>query len=417
MTSHGGPVQTSPVVYVDYWGWTGSNPDPDGERAYLENFLSSVGNSNWLKVVTQYGGASANVTYAGSWNDTKSVPKKSPTGKQIAAEAAKADAHWGLTSVNDQVVVALPTGVNLYTASYGACAYHTDTGGVPFTALPYLAAAYAPQTGYYCGKGLVNAGVSDNLDAVGLMEGHELAESITDPIVPTGWTDTHGASGEIADKCEFYNDSDIVTSKGTFAVQPLWSNAANWCSLGYKNGGGSWSKQVEVSGQATSAAPSLTTSGGAVYEAFKGGSSDTVWVIENLGNGWSTNYAVTGASTASSPAVAVLGNRIYVLWTESASPYHIYESSTAALGNSWSTPVIIGNGTAEKLDRPARVLKRIKPLCRLQGELDIGVCLGLQRVSVGHGGEAARRSLELQPCHRMHRRAELRDRVLDEFLR
>src|SRR5579863_10216474 len=42
---HGGPILKTPIVYVDYWGWTS---DPSGEAAYLQSFLSGVGGSQWM---------------------------------------------------------------------------------------------------------------------------------------------------------------------------------------------------------------------------------------------------------------------------------------------------------------------------------------------------------------------------------
>src|SRR5271165_4529932 len=39
LINHGGPVQTSPVLYVVFWDWTS---DPNGEMPYLTRFLSSI---------------------------------------------------------------------------------------------------------------------------------------------------------------------------------------------------------------------------------------------------------------------------------------------------------------------------------------------------------------------------------------
>jgi hypothetical protein len=51
MTSHGGPVQNDPKVYLVFWDWTS---DPKGEAPYLERFLSAVGGTPWLGAVSQY---------------------------------------------------------------------------------------------------------------------------------------------------------------------------------------------------------------------------------------------------------------------------------------------------------------------------------------------------------------------------
>jgi hypothetical protein len=222
LINNGGPVQTAPIVYVVYWGWTS---DPSGEQAYLNDFLSTVGGTAWLGTVTQYSGA-GNPTglYAGSWSDPSSVPTQ-PSDAQIQAEALSAVQHFGLgTSVNIQVVVATPTGHSTpnFGVAGGFCAYHGKLASYPnvtYTDLPYMTDA-----GTACGAN----SVSGPLDGVSIVAGHELAESITDPLL-NAWLDASG--NEIADKCAWTDLSTIATSLGNFAVQPLWSNAANGCVL------------------------------------------------------------------------------------------------------------------------------------------------------------------------------------------
>ena len=218
LINHGGPVQTAPKVYVVYWGWTS---DPSGEQSYLNNFLSSVGGTSWLSTVNQYGSGS-NSTLSGTWSDPTSVPSH-PSDSAIQAEAAKAASHFGAgTSVDVQIVVATPTGHS--TRGFGTqwCAYHgavSSSPNITYTDLPYMTDA-----GSSCGANSVRS----NLDGVSIVEGHELAETITDPLL-NAWYDSSGA--EIGDKCAWINLSTISTSKGTFAVQPLWSNSAGGCVL------------------------------------------------------------------------------------------------------------------------------------------------------------------------------------------
>jgi hypothetical protein len=218
LINHGGPVQTAPKVYVVYWGW---QSDPSGEQAYLNNFLSSVGGTSWLSTVNQYGSGS-NSTLSGTWSDSASVPSH-PSDSAIQAEAAKAAGHFGAgTSVNVQIVVATPTGHS--TRGFGTqwCAYHgavSSDPNVTYTDLPYMTDA-----GSSCGANSVRSA----LDGVSIVEGHELAEAITDPLL-NAWYDSSGS--EIGDKCAWQNLSTISTSKGTFAVQPLWSNSAGGCVL------------------------------------------------------------------------------------------------------------------------------------------------------------------------------------------
>ena len=218
LINHGGPVQTAPKVYVVYWGWLS---DPSGEQPYLNNFLSSVGGTQWLSTVNQYGSGS-NSTLSGTWSDPTSVPSH-PSDSAIQAEAAKAAGHFGAgTSVNVQIVVATPTGHS--TRGFGTqwCAYHGAVSSDPsitYTDLPYMTDA-----GTSCGANSVQSA----LDGVSIVEGHELAETLTDPLL-NAWYDSSGS--EIGDKCAWQNLSTISTSKGSFAVQPLWSNSAGGCVL------------------------------------------------------------------------------------------------------------------------------------------------------------------------------------------
>ena len=222
LTYHGGLVQNAPRVYVDYWGWSS---DPKGEQAYLNRFLSSVGGTSWLTTVNQYGGGALSGLLAGTWSDPVAVPA-APSDAQIQAEAASAANHFGTgTSVNVEIVVATPTGHS--TPGFGSqwCAYHGKVAAKPlvtYTDLPYI-----PDAGTTCGQGSVNGGAG-TLDGVSIVEGHELAESITDPLL-NAWLDSGG--NEIGDKCAWSGLGNVNLNGNVFPMQPLWSNAANGCVL------------------------------------------------------------------------------------------------------------------------------------------------------------------------------------------
>jgi serine protease len=223
LINHGGPVQTAPRVYVVFWDWTS---DPHGEQSYLTRFLSSIGGTSWLSTVHQYSGAGyTGDLLAGTWSDTATVPSH-PSDSQIQSEAARAASHFGAgTSDNVEIVVATPTGHS--TSGFGTqwCAYHgavSSDPNVTYTNLPYMTDA-----GSSCGENSVNGGSAGTLDGVSIVEGHEMAESITDPLL-NAWYDSSGQ--EIGDKCAWINLQDISTSGGSFAVQPLWSNAISGCA-------------------------------------------------------------------------------------------------------------------------------------------------------------------------------------------
>ena len=279
LINHHGPVQTAPRVYVDFWGWTS---DPSGEQPYLTAFLSSIGATSWLGTVDQYGAGSPAGLLAGTWSDPAAVPA-SPSDAQIQAEAANAAAHFGLgSSVNVQIVVATPTGHSGPGFGTTFCADHGVVPGakqIPYTNLPYVTDA-----GAHCGEGWVN-GAAGTLDGVSIVEGHELAESITDPLL-NAWYDAGG--NEIGDKCAWTGLADITTTAGSFAVQPLWSNAANGCALP----------------TSTSGPPLLAVLGNDGSVSAKGGGLSAGWVPQTSG----VKQIAIATDPVNGPLIAVVDN-------------------------------------------------------------------------------------------------------------
>jgi serine protease len=130
-----------------------------------------------------------------------------------------------------------PDGFNTSAAKF--CAWHDSTGDstlsggavsspygqLTFTNLPYVTDAGAP-----CGQGFVNPGPAGTLDGVTIVEGHEYAETLTDPYPSSGWID--GSGNENGDKCAWISagqgaSQNITLSTGTFAVQSTWANDFN----------------------------------------------------------------------------------------------------------------------------------------------------------------------------------------------
>ncbi len=244
---NGGPIQPAPKMYVVFWGstWSSSTGDPRGVRTYLTNFLTRVGGSSWLSTVTQYTQSDgANVGNAagslgGTWIDTSSIPSLTGSSYQnyLAAEAKKAATHFGDTTVNASYVIALPHGVKVngfaYTSNWTCyffgcyCAWHSTGSASNGATIAYTNLPYQPDAGGNCGQGIVNSPGYN--DGVSIVEGHEQAETETDPQL-NAWYDSSG--NEIGDKCAWTNLQDTQfggTTVGTndFPTQPLWSNAAN----------------------------------------------------------------------------------------------------------------------------------------------------------------------------------------------
>ena len=241
---HGGPVQAPVAVYISWWGpeWagggfsTGSFSSADAQ-AYVTAFFNNVGGTRWGNTTKQYCGSNGcpsnpNGELAGTWNDTTAVPT-SPTQTQISNAAARLAAHFNVTpGANDDFMVFTPSGHSQNGFGTQWCAYHSSSGSVSFSYIPYL-----PDAGASCGMNFVNKSDGSNgsgfFDGFSIVGGHEYAEAVTDPQPPSGWTDSRGA--EIGDKCAWLSSGPGAATNLTFngqvyAVQSLWSNAIGGCT-------------------------------------------------------------------------------------------------------------------------------------------------------------------------------------------
>jgi serine protease len=242
----GAGVETAPRVYLVLWGSQWNNNDPSGEEAILENFLNGVGGSPWLNSVTQYcqgvlrgtiycsgaGQAAGNPAgiLGGVWYDNAKAAPFRPTQSQLASEAAHAAAHFrnttGASNASVQYVIATATRNNASGFGVQYCAWHSSTsssyGRIAYTNLPYITDA-----GASCGANFNGLAATAGITIV---EGHEMAETITDQFPNGGWLDSSGE--ENGDKCAWISSgqgasTNITLGTGTFAVQSLWSNAFN----------------------------------------------------------------------------------------------------------------------------------------------------------------------------------------------
>ena len=223
---HGGPVQTSPKIYIVFWGsnWTTGN----GEYQTLTGFFNAEAGHAWDNTVTQYTGSNGtagnpNGQLAGTWIDTSKVPSR-PGSSAVGAEAQKAALHFGYGGVNANYFVAIESGHDPSGFRTQWCAWHSSEneseGVVSFTNFPYQSDA-----GASCGAGSVNS--PGTYDGVSIVGGHEEAETQTDPQPNSGWLDSSGS--EIGDKCAWQSLEDNPNAGG-YPTQPLWDNRISGCA-------------------------------------------------------------------------------------------------------------------------------------------------------------------------------------------
>jgi hypothetical protein len=247
-------VQASPHVYLLLWGpgWPTSSP-AYSDLYYLYAGLGVSPDDTWSAISSQYGPAFTGTVFEGAWQDT-TVPPDPVTEADLAAEADGFATSIGITDLADaQIVIASQSGTCFSDGFIGSCgvpdathglycAWHSYSGTVSYTNLPYQTDA-----GRYCGENWVNPGAAGTYDGFSTVAGHEYAESATDPEPNTGWTDPSdlisagGVPSEVGDKCAWGGSNwgalgsdpygDVTLSTGTFAMQSLWSNAAGRCVL------------------------------------------------------------------------------------------------------------------------------------------------------------------------------------------
>ena len=249
LSYHGGAIENAPKVYLVFWGSQWNNNDPSGEAAILQNFLNSVGGSSWLNSVTQYcqgvasgtvfcnGGGVAASNQTGTvqvWPDTGTAAPSKPRQSQLANEAIRAAANFSnvnsASNASVQYIIATAHGNNASGFGTQYCAWHSSTsssyGTIAYTNLPYITDA-----GASCGANFNGLGPSAGITIV---EGHELAETITDQFPNGGWLDSNGQ--ENGDKCAWISTGNtgasalvLFPNNSSFPVQSLWSNSAGAC--------------------------------------------------------------------------------------------------------------------------------------------------------------------------------------------
>jgi hypothetical protein len=214
--------------------------------------LGATPQDTYSPITAQYGDGSGFPAFTGPSlvGPIEIDPSTPPTGAtpaQLGAEAEAVASYYAgqgdAVNTDSQFVVATQSGTcpeGFAAPPCGSpgpqpyCAWHayfsdSSFSDIPFTNLPYMLDAAT-----FCGGNSVNPGSAGVYDGLTMTAGHEYAESITDPIGQTGWIDTSDSvsGGEIADKCDWtegVKGANVTLAGGTFALQPLWSNAAGGC--------------------------------------------------------------------------------------------------------------------------------------------------------------------------------------------
>jgi Ricin-type beta-trefoil lectin domain/Putative Ig domain len=359
VTYGGGPVQHNPRVFLVLWGpdWSPVT-DPSQWASALDMIslyasLGTAGQDSWSPITAQYGDGSGFPAFTGEVltgieQDT-STPPTGVTKAQLGAEAAASAAYFtsqgDTINTDSQIVIATqsgtcPQGFAAPGVCPGSpapyCAWHSAFSNglyanVPFTNLPYILDA-----GTFCYEDAVNPGSTGTYDGFTIVAGHEYAESVTDPVPLTGWSDPGDSisGGEVADKCTpaFSAAGNVTLAGHTFAMQKLWSNAAGGCvmaatedtvtvtSPGTQNTGINGSVSLQLAGTssgsnplqwtATGLPPGLSISGsGLITGTATTAGAYTSWVYASDGTGATGWASFTWNVAADTVSVTNPGNQ------------------------------------------------------------------------------------------------------------
>ncbi len=225
--NHGGPVQASPVVYLDFWGnWQPSDPVVQT----VQQLFAELPGSSWLNALAPYG--PTGVTLGGTYFDNAPLPAGPIQDQDWTAEAARAVAYFGITGQRDVQIVVLPDSSVDYSAfMFGgrtSCGEHTDlyvtTATEPviqsdvYPVLEIPAMAGLPECVQYLSTNESTLPPSI-LAATTVAISHEFAEAATDPVPDMGWADWSTGS-EIVDPCAGYSSTPIDM---TFQMSAIWT--------------------------------------------------------------------------------------------------------------------------------------------------------------------------------------------------
>ncbi len=211
----GGPIEPHTRTFVLWWG----DPQafaPDARPA-LEAFLTGLNGSSYLALVDQYmRGAKTTTIFGGSFIDT-SAPE---VGNAVDALCRTIDAN-GIALQNGDIFF-----VN--TSNFpenSACAWHSFASGACHGRT--ILFAYIPNPALGCNHRSdgCGSGYSNPALATRILAGHELIETITDPL-GTAWL--WAEQQEVVDLCGELVCVALTDGK-SYELQNIYSNAALSC--------------------------------------------------------------------------------------------------------------------------------------------------------------------------------------------
>jgi hypothetical protein len=271
LQDNSGPVMQATTVYPIFWLPAGFHFDTTASatadstyEAVIQQFFADVSNGRYLNIVSQYPSSCVppnipnNQSCFGKINmvaspvDTHPYPHAGTVADplqdaDIQTEVTNFITQNNLTpSLNTAFFVF--TGANVNECQTGGmlctnsdfCAYHGDFA-FPVTSNAVIYAFMPNVNSLTACTETINAGPNQlAADREIIAVSHELAESLTDPLVSSGPLAWYGSNGEIGDACLPWNaslgllradGSNVTLNLHDYVVQQLWSNIDDSCQL------------------------------------------------------------------------------------------------------------------------------------------------------------------------------------------
>ncbi len=241
-----GTVIAIPRVTSVLWNYLANPDDPNDIPTMLEKFLPDLLTSDWCAGFSEYrtnheAGVNTNqpirkgffvgqkTIFPQSGNTTVTDDEIQQTLIANIQNGSLPAPHKGNLGNNQSVyLISFPPGYTVDATSIGNgmscssfCGYHNSVlepnSGIT------VAYAVLPR----CDLNSCGFVDSDIVKSFEVVVSHELAEIITDPIVPEGWD--NDPIVEVADICENESAGQITVGNNTWSVAKLWSNRKRGC--------------------------------------------------------------------------------------------------------------------------------------------------------------------------------------------
>lgn len=219
LTYRGGPLLTSPQVFLFFWGDAWQQDSQSGLMRQLNDFFEYVVTSPLIDQLAEYSVPDFAIgrgsrTGAIALTTTPPASVQDSDLQRLIQEEIASDPAVAQPTPNSLYFVFLPAGVSAgldgSTSCVNFCGYHNAINDqIYYAVVPY------PDCGGCTGGDAV-------LDAMTSVSSHELCEAITDPVPGAGWYDD--TNGEIGDICAWQ-----TRRLGQYMVQLEWSNQQGRC--------------------------------------------------------------------------------------------------------------------------------------------------------------------------------------------